>query len=360
MQLDAVIDRLVAFRSSTYPVVSLYLDGRPDQHGRERYGVFVRKELAMRARAWPERSPQRESFHRDVDRILSWLHDEARPSAKGLALFACAGEGEFFEAVQLDAPIERNALFVDTMPRVHPLARLAGRYRRYAAVVLDTHTARVFVFGLGELEAADEIEGEKTRRTEAGGWSQARYQRHVDNFALQHVKEVVDALDEIVRVEGIGRVVLAGDEGVVPLVRDQLSKPLADKVAGFIRLEVSAGAPEVRERTLAVVRDADARADTGTVALVLGAQRAGGLGAAGLEETRAALANGQVHELLLTADVDAIPGVDGHTGAEIAEALVVQARQTSALVTFIEDRALLAPVGGVAARLRYRIGGKAA
>jgi peptide chain release factor subunit 1 len=360
MLLDALLDRLATFSASTLPVISLYLDGRPDEHGRPTYGVFVRKWLAMRARDWAERSPQRESFHRDVDRILAWLANEARPSASGIAIFACAGAGDFFEAVQLDVPVERHELFVGATPRLHPLARLADRHRRYAAVVLDTRSARIFVFGLDGIEVATTMQGEKTSRTEVGGWSQARFQRHVDHFALQHVKEVIEALEEIVRLDDIGRVVLAGDETVIPVVRDHLPKALAEKVVDVIRLAITAGEREVLERTLAVMQQADARDDADKVARALDAERAGGLGAAGLEETRAALANGQVHELLLTADPGAIAAVDGHTGQEIAETLVVMARQTRALVSFIEDPALLAPVGGVAARLRYRIGGKAA
>jgi hypothetical protein len=67
-----------------------------------------------------------------------------------------------------------------------------------------------------------------------------------------------------------------------------------------------------------------------------------------------------VHELLLPADVSKLPAADGHTAGEIAEALVRQACETSARVLFVEDAALLAPVGGVVARLRFRIGGKAA
>jgi peptide chain release factor subunit 1 len=360
MQLDGLIDRLAAIQPSAFPVISLYLDGRPDQHGHERYGVFARKELATRARAWTERSPQRDSFHRDVERILGWLTNEARPSANGLAIFACAGEGDFFEAVQLDVPIEQDQLLVGATPRILPLVRLAAQYRRYAAVVLDSQSARIFVFGLGEVEAAEEIEGEKIRRADAGGWSQARFQRHMDNFAIQHVKEVLDALDDIVRAEGIDRIVLAGDEAVVPLVRDQLPKPLEDRLVAFIRLEMTAGDREVLEHTLAAVREADARQDTELVTRVLAAQRSGGLGAAGLEDVQAALGNGQVHELLLAADPEAIPTADGVTGPEIAEALVYLARQTSARVIFVEDASLLEPVGGVAARLRYKIGGMAA
>jgi peptide chain release factor subunit 1 len=312
-------------------------------------------ELARRAREWAGTASQRESFDRDVDRILAWLSDEARRSANGLAVFACAGAADFFEAVQLDVPIEHHELFVGATPRVHPLLRLVDRYARYAAVVLDSHSARIFVFGLGALETAGAIEGEKTRRSEAGGWSQARFQRHVDNFTLQHVKEVVTALDELLRAEDIERLVLAGDEKVLALVRDQLPKPLAEKLADVLRIEVSADEGEVLERTLAAVRDADARDDAEKVARVLDARGAGGLGATGLEETRTALTNGQVHELLLTSDPGEIAG-----GPDVVERLVLLAHQTSARVMFIEDPAVLARVGGVAARLRYRIGGKAA
>ena len=62
MQLDGLLDRLATFPATTYPVISLYLDGRPDQHGRERYGVYVRKELAARVRAWHVRFSIRSSF----------------------------------------------------------------------------------------------------------------------------------------------------------------------------------------------------------------------------------------------------------------------------------------------------------
>jgi predicted RNase H-like nuclease (RuvC/YqgF family) len=40
-----------------------------------------------------------------------------------------------------------------------------------------------------------EINNVKTHATSQGGWSQARYQRHIVNFDQQHAKEVVDMLD---------------------------------------------------------------------------------------------------------------------------------------------------------------------
>lgn len=360
MQLDALLDRLADFRATTYPVISLYLDARRDQQGRETYSVFVRKELAARVRRWPERSPERDSFHRDVDRILAWLHESARPSAMALAIFACSGADDFFEAVQLDVPVERHELHVEATPRVFPLARLADQYPRHAVAVLDRHSARIFVFGPDPGVLVDDIEAEKTRRTDAGGWSQARFQRHVDNFALHHVKDVVEAVDEVVRAEGLEHVVLAAEDQLLSRLRDHLPHPLEERIDAILSVEMSEGEAALRERTFAAVRAAKSRTDADHVARVLDAQRAGGLGAAGMEDVFAALANGQVHELLIGAVPDAIPGAGGRSSEDMADELVTLARRTSARVTVVEDPTLLAPVGGVIARLRYRVGGKAA
>jgi peptide chain release factor subunit 1 len=350
MDLDSLIDRLAGFSAVPYPFISLYLDGRPDEHGKDRYEPFVRKAIAEHADRFEPRTAERESFDRDAERIGAWLASEARASANGIAIFACAGFNEYFEAVQLDVPIEEHAMFVGNRPRLLPLARLADRYRRYAGVVLDRRSARIFVFSLGETVRAEAIEGEKTNRTDVGGWSQARYQRHIDNFTLQHVKEVVHALDELTRTERIERIVLAGDEAVIPMLREQLPKHLDERMADPIRLENAAEDHVVQDRTLEAMRAAEAHDRATRVARVLDAHAARGLGAAGIDEVREALVNGQVHELMMSTALD----------PNVAERLLEQARTTSALVTFIEDPALLENVGGVAARLRYRIGGVAA
>ncbi len=129
--------------------------------------------------------------------------------------------------MQLDAPIEKHQLFIFKQPHLYPLARLINEYRRYAVLVADSNRARIFVFGRGRTLAAEEVQNEKMNRTEVGGWSQMRYQRHVDHLRLQHAKEVVEALDRIVREEAIESVIIAGDEVVIPVLREQMPPALA-------------------------------------------------------------------------------------------------------------------------------------
>ena len=141
------IQQLAAFAPTAFPVLSLYLDLVPHQHDHDRDAAFVRAALADRLSSLHPHAPERESLERDTSRIDAWLRERLPPSASGLAIFACSGDG-FFDAVQLDTPIERRALYVGPVPHLYPLVRLEDEYPRYAAVMLDAHHARIYVFGL--------------------------------------------------------------------------------------------------------------------------------------------------------------------------------------------------------------------
>jgi peptide subunit release factor 1 (eRF1) len=230
------LEKLAALEPQPAPVLSLYLNLTPDQHGRDNYETFVRKVLAEHQKAFADNSAERESYDRDVKRINEYLGEEVNRSANGLAIFACAGAGEFFEAIQLDAPLNEHWFFVGAVPHLYPLARVHDQYPRYASVVLDTNRARIFVFGLGAVRESEEVTGVKTRRSSMGGWSQARYQRRNENVHSAHVKEVIETLERIVTADDIAHIIVAGDDVVVPLFKEQLPKHLEEKLIDVLSL----------------------------------------------------------------------------------------------------------------------------
>ena len=368
------MEQLAALEPSPFPVISLYLSLSPNQNGREGYEQFIKKALNERARALPEQSPERESFDKDVKRIQEFLTDQDLNAGQGLAIFACTGS-DLFETILLDTPVKEHWLFTGSVPHLYPLAQLVENYPRYAAVMLDTNKARIFVFGAATAEREEKIVGEKTRRTSKGGWSQARYQRRADNFHMLHVKEVVDTLDKIVREENIDHVVVAGADVAMPILREQLPKHLADKI-------VEIGAHEDGEsgsfvaRTMAALREKDAETDVEKVQELMDAWQSGGLGVAGPEATLSAFQLGQVDELIITGSPETLKPVqnmpeDAAPGAvevassssnaadeprlKLSDELVTRAQQTAARIRFIEDASLLADIGGVGALLRFRI-----
>ena len=372
--LSQRMEILAALEPSPFPVISLYLSLTSNQVGREEHQQFVRKVFNERAKGMAEESPERTSFDKDVARIQEYLEKNNAAEGQAVAIFACSGS-DLFEAIPLEAPIGEHSVFISSVPHLYPLAKLVENYPRYAAVMLDTNKARIFVFGTST-EHEETIVGEKTRRTSKGGWSQARYQRRADNFHMHHIKEVVDTLDKIVREENLSQIVVSAGEQALPILREQLPKHLADMIIEIGAHEDGQSGSFV-QRTMAALREKDAETDIEKVQELMDAWRSGGLGVAGPEATLSAFQLGQVEELIITASpetlkpvqklpADSAPGdvqvatsntavQTDESRAKLSDELITRANQTAARIRFIEDASLLADVGGVGALLRFRI-----
>lgn len=361
-QLSARLDELASFDAGPYPVISLYLNLQPGEQGRDQFHAFVRTTLPERIGTYA--GPEQESLDKDAAAISAYL-DNIDPAANGLALFASSGAG-LFQAIQLAAPVPRHLLYVSDRPHLYPLAHLVDQYPRYAVVIADTQTARVIVVAANQIERADAVEGPRTKRHKAGGWSQMRFQRHVDEFRSQHAKEVVDVLTRLVRDEQIRWVIVGGDEVIAPLLREHMPRDVAGRVIDVVPMDIRTPHRQVLERALELTTRKDQETDRERVEALLDAYRSGGLGTIGVERVRQALELGQVDELLIAAQAAAFETAarslagkaspaDRSPADRIADELVAKARQTGARLRFIEDPALLQPYGGVGAILRFSI-----
>lgn len=354
--LHAVLDRLADYESDSGSVVSVYLDLKPEQ-ATQPFTAFLAD--AMK---------EHDDIVDELKKVSEFIETE-KPSSQALAVFCSVKDPQLFEALQLDAPLGAHRLYIDHEPHVFPLERLADQYQSYAALLVNTNAARLYVFSAGAAERQITVKNKKGKRVSAGGWSQARYQRRVENLHTKHMKEVGDAVERLVREENIARVLVAGDEVALPLLREQLSAATRELLTEVAGVDIKTPEAEVFRVTLDAFREADQQGDQEHVDAVLNAYRSGGLGTVGLAGVKAALERGQVDRLLVPATPSkgaadrASTDADG-TGpkeerSEIDEAaieeLVTLARRTDAAITFIEDARLLVPARHVAATLRYRI-----
>jgi peptide chain release factor subunit 1 len=353
--LKAVLDRLADFQSDN-PVVSLYVDLKPD-HPAQDYKDF----LADVEKEHPDGKPAFEKFRAYVE--------TEKPSSHALAVFASCGDESLFEAVPLETSVGGHRLYIDVEPHVFPLERLADQFQTYAALLVNTNAARLYVFAAGAAERQITVRNKKGKRVSAGGWSQARYQRRVDNLHTKHIKEVADAVEQLVRDENIARILVAGDEVAVPLLREHLSPSTLALITEVGGVDIKTSDTDVFRVTLEAFREADQQSDQERVDAMLNAYRARGLATVGLAGVKAALERGQVDRLV----VPATPAktVADHTSGEgemsgpkaqrgelderVIEELLTLARRTDAEITFIEDARLLEPAKGVGAILRYRV-----
>lgn len=386
MNLNKTIEKLAAFEPNGAKVISIYLNAEPNNNGRDEYSAWLKKQFFEYSVQFEHDAERKTGYAETEARINDFLENQAAKSAEGIAIFVAVG-GDLFETVQLDEPFTNNLFVVFDRPHIFPLVRIVEQNPAYAVLWADTNKADLYVFGGAnnlntEIETnakVEEIQNEKTNRSQVGGWSQARYQRHIENFHLQHAKETVEELEKLIRKSKIEHLVLCGDETtIMPVLRPQLSKETGDKVIAVLNMSQYASEEEIRDKTRAAIGIENALKDQERVErAVTAAKSAAGLGTLGVTETLKALSNGQVEELVISSDFDAIkynekaveriledyaPGDDNSASdalpvagekSQIADELLVRALNSAAKIVFVEDASMLKESGGVGAVLRY-------
>lgn len=388
MKLINLIKKLGAFEPDGFPFISLYLNAEANEVGRENYQVWLKKEFSERGAEYKDNPSESERFSAMTERVADYLQNEAEASANGFAIFTSLGDGDFFEAVQMDIAFPDNVLYSLDRPHIFPLARAVWENPRYAVLWADTNKADIYVFGgenrirAGDREdRVENIKNTVTNRTQVGGWSQSRFQRHVDNFHLQHAKEVVAEVEELMSEKDIDYLILCGDEAtIMPILRPQLSKSIEGKVVATINMSQYDSVEDIHSTTLEAMGIERATRDKLQVERVFDAAgSAAGMGTLGLESTLRALANGQVQELVLISDFEAIdyapaeverilneyaPGDDKspvetmpivRNPGEVADQLIIRALNSDAKIFFIKDALLLEKAGGVGSILRFNM-----
>jgi len=389
MRLTILTKKLASFEPDGFPFLSIYISTESNEHGRDTFHIWLKKELSERGKEYEENSFEAQKYSEAVERINEYIQNEVDPAANGIAIFATIGDQDFFEVVQLDVPFSESVLHLSDRPHTFPLIKAIKQNPAYAVLWADTNKAEIYVFG-GEHRIRTDVDADKpvetiqntvTQGTKVGGWSQGRYQRHIENFHLQHAKETVAELEELMRKRDIENLILCGDEStIIPILRPQLSKQVEEKVIGILNMSRYDSAEEIREKTAELIESEKAERQQKQVERVFDAAKAAaGLGSLGIESTLKALSNGQVQELVVTSSLDKIeyqpgriekilneyaPGNDNSpvetmplvTEAEqIADQLIGRALASDADIIFIDDPELLDECGGVGAVLRYNI-----
>ena len=94
-----------------------------------------------------------------------------------------------------------------------PLVPLIGRGNGAVVAVVGREQGRVLALRGGKLAQISDRTEETQGKHDQGGWSQSRYQRHIENLDLEHYKAVAEELDRVFRRLGRPRIiVVAGDE----------------------------------------------------------------------------------------------------------------------------------------------------
>jgi peptide chain release factor subunit 1 len=249
---------LARFRAQNGCALSFYLDLDPSvtpTAGDLATRVNSVLDLGERS-AWAHRPDlgheERQGLKADLERVRRYVDDEfSRDGVRGLAVFAAGLDG-LWETIGLADPVA-DGLKVGRELYLAPLVPLVGRGDGALVAIVNRERGHVYRLRAGRLhEVADRSE-EQPRRHDQGGWSQARLQRHIDGLAAEHVRDVADELDRLVRrLHGPG-VVIACPEEIRAEMADSLAQETRAVLAGWIQAESHAGETELLERATPVI-----------------------------------------------------------------------------------------------------------
>lgn len=373
-----LLRELAGFRASRGCAVSLYVKLDPGEVPTQREIVSRvtslldeahRKAEAIR----PELSHEElVALRADIDRIRGWFDAEFdRSGVHGAAVFA-AGLDDLFRPVLLTEPVP-DAVRLGRSFALTPLVPLVGRADGAIVVAVGRERGDIYRVISGRLlELADLTEEMGLRRTDQGGWSQANYQRHVDEHAKEHLKDVAEELARRVRELRASDVVVVGADDTRAQFIDLLPVAARAIVVGGAHAEAHAGPTELYDVSAPLLRKARLRRERELLDRWREEMATQGRATAGWPDTLEAASDARVEQLLLsdgvTHEAFQCPSCGRATAAEGtcpldgsrlvrtpdgADVAVHQTLTHGGSVLVVEESSDLDPVGGIGALLRF-------
>lgn len=303
---EDALRRLASIDAGEPAVVSLILDVDGRRYPRRGdYEVHL-ADLSRRIRHAGGLSREaKRSVDADLGRIGQFVKGFERGSTRSLAFYACGMKG-LWEVFRLPSSLIEGGV-VDRHPHVLRLEAALARAESFATLLVNRERARLFVTQLGECSERKEVLDEVPGRHGQGGWSQARFSRHIEEIVHRHYKHVAEVVYGLFKREKFDHLILAGPDEVLATFEKGLHSSLAERISARLAMPMNASRDRVKEATLAVeeVLETERAADAVSRVLEEFAAKRGAV--VGVERTLGALQGGRV-EVLVVSDGKAREG----------------------------------------------------
>jgi peptide chain release factor subunit 1 len=376
VNLDGIRE-LAAFRAEKGCAISLYVDLDPSvSPTSSAVATRVRSLLDVAAKSHGATRPDlahevKTGLKEDFERLDHYFDGEFdRDGSRGLAVFA-AGPDNVWSVLSLPSSVPDAARVADDF-LIAPLVPLLGRGNGVIVAAVGREQGRVLELRGGRLqEIADRTE-DTPGRHDQGGWSQSRYQRHIEKLEQDHYKSVVEEIEDRYRRLGRPRIVVICSDETRAELQEALPAEIADAIIGWTSAEAHASGAELHEVVEPFVEEWRAAREGEVVERWREEVGKGSRGTAGWGDTLEAASDGRVETLLHQAGVQrdayrcpscgraAVSAktcpLDGTTMEPRDDGLDIAVRLTLAHggdVLAVEHRQDLDPVDGIGAILRY-------
>jgi len=367
------LKELAALKADDRCFVSLYLNVNPITNVKGDYAIHLKNMLKNTLEKADKKVLKKISA--DIGKIESFVAANKREFKKGIAIIS-SSESSFWKMYSLSVPV-KNEIIVDKTPYIEPLLDILDNYQRYAMLLVDKESARLFLVHLGEIEEYGEVHTpDVPGKHKRGGWfslSGNRFERHIDYHVGLHLKDVLKKLESFLSEEKIERIIIGGTEDTIAKVKDMLPKTVSEKVIGTFHVEMFAHNNDIFEKARPVMEDFERQKGKNAVSQLITRANKGENAVLGMEDVLNVIQEGRVMRLVFTKDfkdsgyacnnckyltkqkISPCPYCKG--GMEEAGYLVELASQRAiengAVIEIISDNKELSNAGGIGAFLRF-------
>ena len=246
---------------------------------------------------------QRVALKADFDRIREYFESEFdRDGAHGLAIFSAG----------LDNVWRPRALIESVPDKVHvgrefhlaPLVPLVGRGEGAIVAVVSRERGDLLRLSSGRLGEIVDRTVDVPGQHDQGGWSQSRFQRHIEKLVGEHLREVAEELDRRVRAMGTPQVIVVCSDNTRAEFEELLSKETQSAIVGWTNAEAHASPADLLALARPILEEARARDEGEVVERWREEAGRGGRAASGWSDTLEAASDARIEVLLYAENAD--------------------------------------------------------
>jgi peptide chain release factor subunit 1 len=247
----------------------------------------------------------RESLEADRARIESFLREDPDVDGAGALAVYASHALDTFTAVKLPHPVD-GAVAIDQWPLLEPVVGLQDQ-RDWCVLLVTRESARIFRGGPTALREINDIHTDVKNQHSKGGWSQARYERGVEQEVEWHLERATDLLLRQFKRRPFAHLVIgANNESLRPALTNETHAYLTERVRGWIDIDERQASPdEVLEAVRGVMDEYLAQAETELFERFNQERATEGRAAEGVGDVLAALVERKVETLIVRENAEA-------------------------------------------------------
>ena len=149
---------------------------------------------------------------------------------------------DLFETITLPRSLPTR-ITIGKSPLVAPLA-ITAHEGSWGVVLVNREVGRMLRGDASLLREVDDARSGVHGQHQQGGWSQARYERSVENEVEEHLRAVAELVVRELEREPLDHLLVGCPEELSTAFRSHLRDDVADRLAGDIEVDVATASPD--------------------------------------------------------------------------------------------------------------------